>query len=319
MQKLRFYIIACLTALTLAIGCGPEGPPPNPFELAEPKDTLIAPIEDLDPTTIEGIHATVFRPTCANSGCHDGNFEPDFRSVESSYNTLVMHPIIKNDPGGNFSMRVVPGNADASVLWERLNRDIDGQSGIMPLEIDPDSDWPDKKNEYLDNIRTWIQNGARDVFGNPPASGSLRPSAAGVVIFPSGTTNTPYSRKGSNGSVRIPAGAGNVDIWFSIQDDQTAPDQLQHNKARRSTGIDDFAGTGNDDVSIQNNPITRNGLFGEPVPFYHRWTINVNAYNPGDVVYFRIYVQEPGEDITSIPADGSASYVKEYFSIVMGN
>jgi hypothetical protein len=27
--------------------------------------------------------------TCANSGCHDGTFEPDFRTLEGSYNTLL--------------------------------------------------------------------------------------------------------------------------------------------------------------------------------------------------------------------------------------
>ena len=36
-------------------------------------------------------------PTCANSGCHDGTFEPDFRTVGSSWNTLVNHPVIAND------------------------------------------------------------------------------------------------------------------------------------------------------------------------------------------------------------------------------
>ena len=33
-----------------------------------------------DPTSIAGLHQLIFAPTCANSGCHDGTFEPDFRT-----------------------------------------------------------------------------------------------------------------------------------------------------------------------------------------------------------------------------------------------
>ena len=140
----------------------------NPFDQEEEEMEEEEVTEDLDPNSIAGIHANIFSKTCANSGCHDGTFEPDFRTIESSYNTLVNHPIIKNDPQNSYSLRVDPGNPDNSVLMARLNFDIDGNSGVMPLIIDPDSDWPEKKDEYIENIRTWIQNGAKDIFGNDP-------------------------------------------------------------------------------------------------------------------------------------------------------
>ncbi|MBK7268515.1 MAG: hypothetical protein IPI07_03030, partial [Flavobacteriales bacterium] len=31
------------------------------------------------------------------SGCHDGTFEPEFRTIASAYNSLVYHPVIAND------------------------------------------------------------------------------------------------------------------------------------------------------------------------------------------------------------------------------
>src|SRR5436190_551220 len=51
------------------------------------------------------LHAKIFRPTCANSGCHDGTFEPEFRSINSAYNSLVHHPVIANTPNNDFEFR----------------------------------------------------------------------------------------------------------------------------------------------------------------------------------------------------------------------
>lgn len=121
---------------------------------------------NLEPTSMAGLQANIFGKTCANSGCHDGNFEPDFRTIESSYNTLVNAPIIKNDPQGSFQLRVVKGNIDASQLVARITYDIDGNSGIMPLAVDPSSDWETNKETYIQNIKDWIAAGAKDVFGN---------------------------------------------------------------------------------------------------------------------------------------------------------
>lgn len=142
-------------------------PPPPPV------DTLL-----MGPYAFASLYRDIFQPTCSNSGCHDGNFEPDFRTIESSYNTLVYQPIIKNNPAGEFTYRVLPGNPNASVLIERLTNDIDGISGIMPLSVDPGSDYTAKKSEYIERIRQWIERGALDVMGNPPTSGPGQPKIA---------------------------------------------------------------------------------------------------------------------------------------------
>ena len=97
----------------------------------------------------------VLKPTCANSGCHDGTFEPDYRTLNSAYNTLVYQTPIKND--GNYSFRVEPYNAQGSILMARLRNMV---TPSMPIQIEPDSDWPQKKDQYINNIQTWINNGA---------------------------------------------------------------------------------------------------------------------------------------------------------------
>jgi hypothetical protein len=154
-----------LLILLVAIGACKKDEFVNPYDLIENPIVDSTEIELLDPTSIEGLHQQIFRPTCANSGCHDGTFEPDFRTIESTYNTLVNQPIIKNDPQGSFAFRVVPGNPAASQLIARLTYDIDGNSGVMPLVIEPDSDWPEKSETYIENITAWIQAGAPNASG----------------------------------------------------------------------------------------------------------------------------------------------------------
>lgn len=157
MKKLSFLFIAFPF---LFFACKKDAPT-NPFEeVLNPNGENEMPVE-LEAASLPGLHQNIFKPTCANSGCHDGTFEPDFRTLESTYNTLVNHPIIKNDPANSFEFRVVPGNVNASQLIARVTYDIDDNSGIMPLALEPDSDYNAKREEYIQNIKDWIAAGAQ--------------------------------------------------------------------------------------------------------------------------------------------------------------
>ena len=150
------FLLFLLTTVLLA--CHDDGG--NPFVDGEVMPPVVLDSVDLDPTSLAGLHAALFAPTCANSGCHDGTFEPDFRTVYSTYNTLVEQPVIKNDPQNSFSLRVAPGDVAASQLVARLTYDIDGNSGIMPLALEPDSDYPDRREALIEDVKSWIAAGA---------------------------------------------------------------------------------------------------------------------------------------------------------------
>jgi hypothetical protein len=307
----NFAFLAFFLLLLIA-ACDTTGElPPNPFDPYK-TDSIAGPDPvDVDPNSIVGLHYNIFVPTCANSGCHDGTFEPDFRSIESSYNTLVNHPIIKNDPQGTYKVRVMPGNVNQSVLWNRLTVDIDGQSGIMPLAIDPDSDWESNKEAYLQNVRNWIEGGAKDMFGNGPADGNIQPSMRGLIAYAGGNL---LPREAGDGPIQVPAGAPEIEIWVALTDDQTAPEQLEHNKARFSTSLNDFANAPEQNMSIV-SPRTEEGYFGEPVPYHHKVTLNLGPYAAGTRVFMRVYVKDPAlSEPTEIPGSGSNNYIKEYFS-----
>lgn len=290
--------------------------PDNPFDQTGETGPT-----DPDPTppdlgTIEGLHARIFAPTCANSGCHDGTFEPDFRTIESTYNTLVYHPIIKNDPMGTFTYRVVPGNPDASVLMARLTFDIDNNSGLMPLVVDPGAEWATKKEEFIQAIRTWIQGGAKDIFGQSYSLQDAVPTMQGVIAESNGV----YMERNDagQGAFRVPQNVDQLSIYFSLQDDKTLAQNLTVNEIKFADGPDAFAGKPAQTLEILATPVTYKGYYGPQVQYTHKIVINPQQMAALDeTVFFRIYVRDNVNPVTEIPTDAGVYYIKNYFSFTI--
>lgn len=310
------HILFLFLAFILALGAckKDEDPLINPFD-----DPAIQPPEveevvvDLDPASIDGLHHFVFKPTCANSGCHDGTFLPDFRTIESTYNTLLWKAPINLDTTGAYDYRVEPGQADLSMLYRRLTVDVPNLSGMMPLQTDPDSDWPEKRLEYLQNIKTWIDNGAPDMFGNVPQIGDLQPQLSGVVAFPTGSS-TALDRRPGKGSIKVPQGTPSIDIWFALSDAETNPQDFDYNKVKFGDHLNDFDAYPEVDLTI-NQPIMADDYFGDPAQYYHKVTFDPSAYPEGKIIFIRIYVRDDGTLVTELPNNGGATYIKLYSSI----
>ncbi|MCB9186020.1 MAG: hypothetical protein H6601_04665 [Flavobacteriales bacterium] len=285
----------------------------NPFDNPDnlpPEDTTN--ITDVDPTSFVGLHQNIFKPKCANSGCHDGTFEPDFRTIESSYNTLVYHGVVKNDPNASYQYRVKPGSLAESILWLRLNEDIDGISGIMPLDAfyDPESEWNTNKAEYLANISDWIMDGAPDMFGNPPNSNDQQPGILGIYAEADGAPCDIAERIG------VPMGSQQVSIWFALKDKETAPQNFQSAKVKMSGKID-FVDTLATEFALQllGSPETHSGFLNEPVEFQHKFSFDASTFQSDTTFYLRVFVKDPQQaDTTQIPQDGSQLYIKKKFS-----
>ncbi|MEL6593287.1 MAG: hypothetical protein AAFQ68_24530 [Bacteroidota bacterium] len=317
MTKLKVAGFALYVCLLIGACMNTPEIPPNPFEAAQETDRPIedsAEVSRLPLSHIVALHQKVFQPTCANSGCHDGTFEPDFRTVESTYNTLVYQPVIKNDPQESFRYRVKPNALEESVLWERLTRDIDGQSGIMPLSSAPDSDWEKNKDSLLTAIRTWIEAGAPDMFGNLPEVENLPPSVKGVFgIIPN--HRDPIRREGGNGKMLIPPGTDHLELYLSLQDEAIASQDIRSVKVRFSQDRNDFVNASGEAVEIIPSPIVSFGFTGRFEEYYHHLSIPLDSLVLGDYQYFRVYVQVPGQNtLVEIPSNGSADYMKEMFA-----
>lgn len=248
--------------LLALISCGTEQPP-NPFDIGtgEPVDTA-------NLTGFAALHEKFLEPRCANPACHDGTFEPDFRTVEGSYNTLVYHPVVKNDENGTFEYRVVPGDVNQSWLINRLMTAND-TLGRMPLYAEPLT-W-DEVKEFSD----WIMAGAPDARGNLPIEPNEVPRFEWYVAF-SGDMDWNNTRIDNNRDAwefPFPAAVDDtVRLVFRMNDDMTEPSSFPNVKVWLSDNEDyDNA------VSYNANYLT--GSF---------WNLMFppNTFNMGDTNYF---------------------------------
>ena len=306
-MSLRFFVTGLL--LVLLAACKKD---PNPYSTyIETPPVIVKPTDTLDPNSFVGIHYNVFKPTCANSGCHDGTFEPDFRTVESAYNTLVYQPV--KNAVEDYVYRVEPKNADRSILYKRLTTYFEGTQGIMPIQTDPNSDWPTKKDQYIQNIKNWINNGAKDQFGSTPSLGNLEPVFKGVMAY-GGTSTTELNRKSGKSSIIVPQNVSKATFYFSLDDDTKPAAQLSYNKMKISTDPFSFESKPELDLTI-GTAVSGTGYFNDQVEYTHRIELDMAQFAVDQKYFLRIYVSDGGGK-TEMPKDGSADYIKHYFSFI---
>ena len=283
-----------------------------------------------DPVSFAALQNNIFAPTCANSGCHDGGmFPPDFRTIESSYSTLVYQPVIKNSPAETYQYRVKPGESEKSVLYARLLADASGtstfdpNSQVMPLTADiaydPDQShvWHGVKDQYIPNIKDWIDNGAKDIFGNIPLEPNKIPEMRGCIAFLTGQT-TPLSREQPRGTIYIPSNAISVDFWFSVLDDIQNSSELTYNKVKFSKNLFNFSSQPSYPLEVITPPKIETGFYQSTTDeFYHKYTLNMSSYGSGDVVFIKIYLQDNVNPVTEIPSNGSEYQIVKHFTFTV--
>ncbi|MBI1267416.1 MAG: hypothetical protein GC193_08310 [Cryomorphaceae bacterium] len=308
-------VISLLVVLTVAVGSCKKKTVDNPYEV----ETVIVdnPVADELPYgNFAWLHAKVFKPTCANSGCHDGTFEPHFATISSSYNSLVNHAVISNDAQFSYTYRVVPGALSSSLLYTRMTENIPNTTGIMPAVVDAGSDWPAMGTVYKNVIKAWIENGAIDMYGNAPgaAGGDFPPQVEGFAVFPQGNTTEPYLREEDGiGITPVLVDNGLVDVWVRVSDDNTTATSLTVNELRFATeisGIDaEFPVNFSTSATIQATDFS-NGA----ATFYHKATIDLSSYAAGTSLFLRTYFSDGVQTATTvIPNENSNPIITSIF------
>lgn len=295
-------ILMCAVFVVLE-ACKKDEPPHNPYDDIDYGNTN-PPADTVNPASITGLHRNIFIAKCAMPGCHDGTFEPDFRTVQSTYASLVYHPLVKTDTTGFFAYRVKPYDTLHSWLHERLVTD-DPVLGRMPIYADPLS------AVEMGYINEWIMNGARNENGALPTLPNQEPTIVGYVC-----TNSAFTVRQDTNRVDdiyynpfILQQNTTYNLVFQVTDDSTAINQLQHCKARFNTDMEGFP-TGA--TSINANFIS----FGQ----YNIWVVPVNTANfaVGDTTYFRFYCND-GDHVndTEFPRSSLVAPYKTYYSFVV--
>ena len=274
----------------------------NPFAGAEP--TTPQPTTPFDSTSIEGLHRTVFKTKCANPSCHDGTFEPDFRTVESTFATMVWHGTVKPDPDTvrNLRLRVVPYQPDSSWLWERLVTNDTVNLGRMP------SNGTRLAAHELARIRQWIANGARDRFGRVMQRPNRPPHLPWYLVFDQDSVRLWEQRPNGWASPFVIQKGKSMRFWLPVEDDSTQVRDLRDNWLTLSTDRKDFS-----------NPYRIAGKLGQ---LWGRdwWTFEVQTtpLERGKVYYYRYSTQDPRQpQPTLIPTPQDPYWLQNNFSFVV--
>ena len=232
MRKLFFLALI----ISFLVSCTGDDLLLNPYDGVNYSDTTFV-IDTLSPTSFVKLHRDVLGPSCNVMGCHDGTFEPDFRTVESSYNTLVYHPIIKNNLADEFTYRVVPEDTALSVLHERLtNCCFVNTNDRMPQDNIGNS----LPTAYLDAVSNWILDGAKDITGAIPSEPNNFPN---IKYF--SAMDADYDSTYSDNRVQfympflMPENE-QVNFIFKVNDDHTNAGNMLKNQLSISEYSDDF-------------------------------------------------------------------------------
>ena len=325
MKKQLIYIVFIVfTGIIAFNACKKETVRVEPDEPDNPYDAIDYGSETnpvlIDSSSFLGLHTYIFSTTCAVPGCHDGAFEPDFRTVQSTYNTLVYHPVLKNDASNTFTYRVVPGDTALSWLHERVTTD-DPVLGRMPL-------YDELTQGEIEAIETWILDGAKDVFGNSPAFPDMQPATFGVIAYEDNTSGLRLDTNRADivSPIKFPQNS-TVQVWFGLYDTDVAGDFLPgygftDNTLKISPDPFDFSVANSLPLTLE-NPLTP---FMGPIPFggttlapyYHSYMINTANYPVGQTQYMRVYVKDADHSFsTELPEDGSQLYLLTFFSFIV--
>ena len=303
--KMKKLLLFGLLLTFLLMNCTEDNMPLNPYDGIDYLDTTIV-IDTLSSASFVNLHKELLSPSCNVLGCHDGSFEPDFRTVQSSYNTLVYHTILKNNLDETFTYRVVPGDTANSVLHERLtNCCFVNTNDRMPQDNIGNS----LPQEDLDNVANWILDGAKDITGAIPNEPNNLPNVKYYSVT-NATYDSTYSDNRENGlfynPFLMPANE-QVNFIFRVTDDHTNAGAMLINELSISEYLDDF-----------NNSINVTSQIFEST--YHVWLLafDTSILEIGKTYYFR-YTINDGENAanTTYPNNQTSVIYKSMWSFTV--
>ena len=287
------------------INCTEDDFPINPYDGIDYGNSTLV-IDTVSSTSFVKLHRDVLGPSCNVMGCHDGSFEPDFRTVESAYNTLVYHTIIKNNLAEDFTYRVVPGDTGLSVLHERLtNCCFVNTNDRMPQDnignTLPEAD--------LDAVTAWILEGAKDITGAIPNAPNNLPNIKYFYVT-NADYDSVYSENRIGGLFYNPFLMPNneqVNFIFRVKDDHTIAQNLKINQLSISENIDDFS----------NSIIAVAYIASNSSPKVFILQFNTSDLEVNKTYFMRYTVSDEEDQITTYPSNQTSFVYKNIWSFTV--
>ncbi len=290
----KTILAAALAAAILSLqNCASKGD--NPFDDIDRPIDSTGIDQPFDTASISGLHRFILKEKCAIPSCHGGTFEPDFRTPQSAWSTLVWAPVIKNTDDYRFQFRVIPGNVNESWLHERCVTD-DPILGRMPRYADPLS------ATELFYLKKWIADGAKDINGQPaPPSPNLNARIYDMVALGPNNTRLDTVRAAFDEPFSMPK---STDVYLipAFYDNETPTEKLLDTKLK---------------VSLDANFSTFKDLPLTFVPQFGVWLAQVNTglWPSGSLVYMRVEMRDTDHQaVAKLPSALSPVYMVKHFS-----
>lgn len=302
------YFILTLVSGVLLWSCGEDIPEPyNPYsEIIYPIESN--PVDNSSPNSLSRTHNEVFEPKCNVLGCHDGSFEPDFRTPISTYSTLVYHSIKKNNADEEFEYRVIPYDTARSVLWERItNCCFVNENDRMPQ----DNIGISMPQESIDQIGNWIMAGAPDLFGNIAEEPNTLPNIMYASFFDVDYDTNYTSNRVDNEWYTpfiLPQNT-DINVVVTVEDDNVHNLNLLYNTLKISTDINDFSNA---------QEFVANCLDNEEFDYPFLLTLNTSDFNTDQQYFVRYYTKDsPNGQLAEYPETEDESYYKSIWSFIL--
>ncbi len=293
--------------------------PFNPYDTIDYSNHVVPPVP-IDSANFLGLYTYIFKKKCGVPACHDGSFEPDFRTVESAYNTLVFHPVVKFYDDSFYTFRVLPGDTNQSWLHERLTTK-DLVLGRMPLYDQP------LNAKEMSLIENWILSGAPDMWGRMPMYPDFQPNAFGLLAYLPDAGNMRVDSIRYNDLFYYPFLVPhnyNVKLWIGFYDldsygDFQFPNYFTSHKIKMSVNKPyDFGNSMELTLTEELLPFIGPTLYGFDAPYHYHVTFNSSMFNVGDIVYIRAYVNDGNHaQDTELPDAASQFFVITLFSFIV--
>ena len=287
------------------MNCKEDDFPINPYDAIEYGGATLE-IDTFSPTSFVKLHRDVLGPSCNVMGCHDGSFEPDFRTVQSAYNTLVYHTIIKNNLAEDFTYRVVPGDTALSVLHERLTNCCFVNTNDRMPQDNIGNTLPENN---LNTVTAWILDGAKDITGVTPEAPNNLPNIKYFYVTNADYDST-YSENRIDGLFYNPFVMPSnelVNFIFRVTDDHTNAVNMMVNQLSISDKIDDFS----------NSIIVISDILSEWSPKVWSSQLNTSILESNKTYFIRYTVSDEQDQTTTYPNNHTSFVYKSIWSFTV--
>lgn len=149
----------------------------------------------------------------------------------------------------------------------------------------------------INSIKNWIEKGAEDLFGNPAIRPNTQPqitSLAAFIDFNGFSYRVDTIRDGNAYNPFGTLANRDMTIYFGVDDDSTALEDLEKMRILFSDNWDDFGSASSIQMTYSSSPTVVQDYYGpgQPESFYWSATFDTGQFPINEVTFMRLKLND---------------------------